>query len=472
MSEAIIAKRGKSNSNIPGIKQTLITDIITINTTFIVPNAIDNKFHVRIFGGGGGESYANSINSPSGGGSGWMNNGEFILNYGTSIAVKIGRGGSRGTTYSTNGSSGGTSSFGTYLSANGGEGAMMYKGGNGGAGGGGGSFYKIPTDGGTGYQFGGGAGYNGGTGGDGGIWGGGGGAGYSFTPSVIDTEEDLNTRLVISGNGGNGGMYGGGGGAIVYFESKRKNDGELILIKNGGKGGDGGTYGGGGGGYIKGIGGANGGNGSSITEDPENGVNTSGWTNVFNDGNKYFRGNGGKGVLTTRYNVYNSTSGGYDNYNHLATIENYNLNFINKGGGGGGFGGKGGNAMINLWNINNNWTFFKNTCSYLICGGGGGGYGGDGGDSYWIYTYGCGGGGGYGGSGYSTGGGGGGGYGGDGAASTFSGGGGGGGYYTKATLSDTRGASGGAGYASWAAGGGGDGQSGVCIIQYYIWAME
>ena len=427
MSEAIIAKRGKSNASIPGLKQTLITNIITANTTFVVPNAIDNKFYVRIFGGGGGQSYANSGITPSGGGSGWMNNGEFEFDYGTSITINIGKGGPASTSLYVNGNAGGTTTFGRYLSANGGSGAYRLKGGDGGAGGGGGDLsLNDRTDGGRGYQFGGGGGFCGGNGGDGGIWGGGGGAGFRFASSIINKNDTaaLNNRLVTSGNGGNGGTYGGGGGAVVYFESKHFN-GELVIINNGGRGGNGGTYGGGGGGFIKGIGGNNGGNGASINQLAENGINTYTWTNVFNDGNKYFRGKGTRGLLNTQYNQYGD---GITVINDLANVEKYNLNFINSGGGGGGYGGNGGNGVIRVKNSDDTYynSLFVNSFSYWILGGGGGGYGGNGGDSSYIHDYGCGGGGGYGSKGSVSGGGG--GYGGNangGKSSIYAAGGGG-----------------------------------------------
>ena len=186
MAEAIISRRGYGIDGKPQLR----TETITGNTNWIVPlTRGNNSISVRLFGGGaaGTQSY--------GGGGGWMNNGEFTnLTPNQIIQITIGDGGNNIGTQS-----GGTTSFGTYLSANGGSGI------NGGSGGGG-------WEGGKGYQFGGGGGNA--NGGDGGIWGGGGGGFYK--------------------NGGNGGTYGGGGGC------------GMPVIEIAFHGGNGGIYGGGG----------------------------------------------------------------------------------------------------------------------------------------------------------------------------------------------------------------------------------
>ena len=290
MSNVIISRRGGSSSSSGG--STLKTKYITFTQNWIVPGgAKNNEFSIRIFGAGGSVA-------GGGGGSGWMNNEVYNnLTVGQYIPITIGSG-------NINGGSTGSSSFGTYLSANSGAGAW------------GGSGGIEMWSGGTGFQFGGGGGGNGG---DGGVWGGGGGGG------VWGGGREAN-------RGGNGGTYGGGGG--------------------GANAGNGGTYGGGGGctygrtnqwtplnSIKKGIGGIYGGNGtfcsnalnmSNITP-AQNGINTSTWTNVFNDGNGYFRGWG---------IVFNNHSGG------------------------GGFGGNGGKSMYNV----------AGECGYYG-GGGGGGYG-------------------------------------------------------------------------------------------------
>ena len=438
MSEAIIVKRGRSGGDIPGLVQTLVTNIITTNTTFQVPNAINNKFSVRIFGGGGGGFHDFGIyDAVGGGGSGWMNNGEFILNYGQSVYITIGKGGNSNYTRPTNG---GTTSFGTYLSAVGGGAASAFKGGSGGSGGSGSGNYSNNNgkyEGGDGYQFGGGAGFNGGNGGNGGIWGGGGGGSNS---------DAYNGNVYFAGgNGGNGGTYGGGGGAIVIHHYTNP----LMNIINK-KGGNGGTYGGGGGGAIGGIGGTYGGNGGTREVMAEAGTDTSSWTNVYHDGNRYFRGTGAAGTIGKVYNntLNNAINSWFPNHENCY------------GGGGGGFGGRGGNSE--KWALSGNYVCF---------GGGGGGYGGNGSDGDCIWKC-CGGGGGYGGSGGRGGGG---GYGNTATGGNTSphGAGSGGGYYTRGTECTSYDGAPGVAYGEWGKGGTQvNGTNGVCIIQYYIWSME
>ena len=400
MSEVMISRRGGSSSS--GSGSILHTEYITFSQNWVVPSGVkNNEYSVRIFGSGA--SYGREDN---GGGSGWMNNDVFTnLIPGQLISIYIAN--------AINGGSGESSSFGSYLSANGGKSQ------NGGAGG----VYRYDK-GGIGYQFGGGVGNYGG---DGGVWGGGGGGWW---------------------NGGKGGTYGGGGGTCI----------------NGG-GGNGGTYGGGGGGGISrtmskfygpgGNGGTYGGNGGYTDNvqlfnnlrlyytNSTNGINTSTWTNVFNDGNGYFRGwgIGGDFRTTNSYNVC---------------------------GGGGGYGGNGGISKCTMSNIY--W--------YHIRGGGGGGYGSNGGGSFIGMNYGnsggAGGGGGYGGDGGTGGGG----YGkqsiGGGGDTTN---GGGGGYYCPGGGKNAT--NGGGGFGIWdgtnllisfASGSNGSqiSEPGVCVIQYYI----
>ena len=168
MSEAIISRRGWGEAGKPTPPE-LKTEYITANQTWNVPNHI-GAITVRIFGGGGG---SNNRGTHGGGGGGWMNNGDLEIANGTPIQITIGAG-----TIST----GGTTSFGTYLSAAGGRAGSANRGGSGGSGG-----FGMGR-GGDGYQFGGGGSLD--HGGNGGIWGGGGGGSW----------------------GGNGGKYGGGGG--------------------------------------------------------------------------------------------------------------------------------------------------------------------------------------------------------------------------------------------------------------------
>lgn len=317
MSEAIITRRGSITLIDPNRPKTLYTEIYNTNMVWTVPNGIVNNIvYVRIFGGGGGGS------NYAGGGGGWMNNGEISVNSGEVINIIIGSGGIESTNHvGAAPTSGGITTFGDYLSANGGGAAygLYYtNGGSGGSGGGSQSpgFTNIPIGwpyrAGDGYQFGGGFSSLGQSG-NGGIWGGGAASGR------------------ISGNGG---IYGGGGGSDYVGTSESAVN----------RAGNGGTYGGGGGsGYTNmiGYGGTYGGNGGCMYAlhaivNAENGTNTIGFQNIYNDGNRCFNGLGLAGI--------NGGGGG-----------GYGGNGGNNKGGGGGYGGNGGDG-----------------------GGGGGGYGGDG----------------------------------------------------------------------------------------------
>ena len=279
MGQAILAKFGSGQS---GGGYTQKTVIINTTQTWKVPKAKGQNFAVRIFGGGGGEG------NRSGGGGGNMSNTTLKLNEGDFVQVTIGNGGSYGV-------NGGTTSFGTYLSATGGEcgspkGAYDPNGGNGGTGGGTAGQGGI---GGSGTYGGGGGGW---IGGNGGTYGGG-GAGYNKGgislggwgnggSSTIRPTDGLNTvnladKLDFAGVGrhgklinstasgdynndyGGGGYGGNGGDSYNQYTLKRTGGGGFggnggsVLGGGGGYGGDGlngvseispGTYGGGGGG--------------------------------------------------------------------------------------------------------------------------------------------------------------------------------------------------------------------------------
>ena len=384
MAEAIISRRGKSSSS----NKILITEIISENSNWVMPSYIsNNSISVRIFGGGGGGMH---------GGGGWMNNGEFTFSPGTVIPIAIGDAGYR--------RDGGTTSFGTYLSANGGGSDS-----NGGAGGG---------KGGTGYQFGGGGTYNQKNAGSGGIWGGGGGGGGMIQDATN------------SCSGGNGGAYGGGGGGGGYYSEY---DFSRFSIP-----GSGGTYGGGGGGCEGRLYYRNG------------GINFSGIGPYRGSGGTYGGAGGGAGIravagtntignlsVPVELRGQGTTPGLTDKTVYLRNGIRVAMMHTD---GGGGFGGNGGYGMTDI-NYNNAFT----ECIVMCGGGGGGGYGGDGGNGRFLlsvayrsgdYVFG-GGGGGYGGKGgdaYIGHGGGGGGYFSDGYIGTDIGGinsgGGGGGYYS------------------------------------------
>lgn len=221
----------------------LQTELVTSNKTWTVPNHAGN-IYVRIFGGGGGGSNkyltrttTQNYYSKAGGGGGWMNNGELNLGNGQSIQITIGSGGSFGN--NTGAGSGGTTSFGSYLSANGGGGATasgVCVGGNGGSGGGG-----MYGGGGIGYQFGGGGSYQ--------------------RRTFEDDVWSMAARCAIGS--GNGGMYGGGGGHVIYSQYPSGYSGYRV------KSGHGGTYGGGGAGSFGMFGSSNycnGGNGICIVQ--------------------------------------------------------------------------------------------------------------------------------------------------------------------------------------------------------------
>ena len=387
---------------------TLITQIFKENSNFTVPKGV-KQVDVRIFGGGGGGISKRTI-SGAGGGGGWMNNAIINVTPGEVIPITIGAGGlGKFNTASSiaNAGSGGTTSFGTYLSAAGGKGGSIYYGtsnvtisninmgffsnisigGDGGSGGGAVAAVKIEfsNSGNMGYIY---TGlYTSGVafGGHGHQFGGGGACAYS-------------TWYTMAGNGG---IWGGGGGGTSIDLNRTGNV----------KGGIGGTYGG------------NGGcNSSGSYSSPENGTNTMSYTNISND----VKGNG-------LYGFYQNSS---FNINNLVTTHNF---------GGGGYGGNGGKA-------------FSNTYAFST---GGGGYGAHGGN---IVICGVGGGGGYGKNGYGGTGtaytiGGGGAYGPGGSEhSKPMDGGGGAGITVK---SDNRGI-----YNSLKDRE--NGASGICIIQYYL----
>ena len=401
MAEAIISRRGYDAAG----KPRLVTETLITNTNWTVPNDIRGNVSVRIFGGGGGGGRC------SGGGGGWMNNGEVAVNKGETIQIIIGKGGNGAASKTATGSTGGTTSFGVYLSAAGGEGATFGHGGNGGSGGGTHYEYRIINGGGgTGFQFGGGG--------------------------VVGPSDGSD-----GSNGGNGGPWGGGGGTCMQIS-------EGVSPTYPAYGGSGGIYGGGGGGYIGGSGGTYGGRGGSLNQAAMNGTNTIGLSEVPEDcqgpglaGDMSCHGSSGGGG-------YGGNGGIGESYREMSSPGRYRI--CAHGGGGGGYGGDGGNSCDSG-------------------GGGGGGYGrtAKGGDCAapprgfgMGDIYGCGGGGGY----YGKGGNGG---------TAFTGCGGGGGGYGNGgdggSDSNNVGKDGGI-----AAGGGGgysvsgSGGDGICIIQYYI----
>ena len=359
MAEAIISRRGELKKS-----YALKTIMFTSNNSFEVPEAKDQKFDVRIFGGGGG-----GCTYYGGGGGGWMNNDSFVLNKGDVIPITIGTGGVSATNIMSSFNNGGTTAFGTYLSANGGSRPGQTRAGAGGSGGGGVSQHGFRYLGGISSIL-----TVGGCGGNGSQFGGGGGGG-----SVSSYDK----------TGGIGGPWGGGAGGTSTFIW----DNSYYVYSNGyskwynynttaiSNGKSGGQYGGAGGDYN------------------EDGVNG---TNTFSN-NQIDESLRGYGLKSSKY-VFNTK--------------------ISAGGAGGGYGGNAGNSSTTLYyqnTLGSGGSGSSGSISYnvtqhwinkiSVAGGGGGGYGASGGDGANAAGGGGGGYGGKGGNGFGFNGGGGGGYG-------------------------------------------------------------
>lgn len=449
MGEAFIVGRGGSSSSSQG---NLVTEIITsTQDLWVAPKCKNQQFHVRIFGGGGAGGVANygadNIGGGNGGGSGYMNNGIFNISEGTIVSIQIGTGGRNG----SDSSNGGTTSFGAYLSAEGGCGGDVngYYASTGGAGGG----IKLPhgyspTDGyqgyrGTGYQFGGGAiaGIYGGSTGvcRGGKWGGGGGC-----IGVIDGSAESGSGILVGDFLNNAFTCG----SCLYENASNSKQ----VTGRGDLGGHGVcTKGYNDDNWIQWLNSITRSNFFNCIDPPSNGTNTisnselpdslkgNGVTADYNQTYIYFgnynigsrmmyqpafaiSGGGGYGGYTSM------TVGFYDDYSQI-----YRKNINIPCSGGGGYGSRGGYGV-----------------------GGGGGYGGNGGNSSFYSSYntryirikpiGAGGGGGYG-------------PGGDAEEYNYSSG-----YYT-----DSNGKYGGGGGTinGYNTSNGGQGGNGICIIQYY-----
>ena len=350
MGEAIIARGETVDPKlIPRYGKVLKTEIITENTIWEVPGTciVEEGVSVRIFGGGGCST------SGYGGGGGCMNNILIDnLSIGMQVPITIGD----GVKSDDSSLNGGTTFFGSYISANGGVYGFGY------------DSNHVSGGGGTG----------GGGGGDGTVQYGGGGGGGGIRLQKHNSGSATAVTWRGGGGGMNGGYYGGGGG-----------DGGTNNISNAGIGGQ---YGGNGGTCI-----INANNGTilpnnlsiEIFKDPsmlernaigaicENNTSSMNWDSYKEGfypicwGGPGGGGYGGCGGIggTWRYERGRNGSGYY---------------YGGGGGGGGGYGANGGNAFNDY-------------------GGGGGGYGGKGADAD---ATGSGGGGGYGLANYGAGGGG------------------------------------------------------------------
>ena len=270
-------------------KKVYHTEIITETTSWKVPEYV-GSIGVRLFGGGSGGQNGDVGGvlpimfyfSGAGGGGGHMNYANINPRIEENVLITIGAGGSApsSTSHKLWGGAGGTTSFGNYLSANGGsgvnggsgggDGSVRNGGGNGSYGGGGGGCYHTSS---TGDYY--------SKGGNGGTYGGGGygrqggtarngmfsssyryGAGYMANASSSSPGNGLNTigmGLDFEGEGkagtGGGGGYGGNGGGSGGggYGGNGGNGTSEICGGGGGYGGNGGNdgvnnYGGGGGG--------------------------------------------------------------------------------------------------------------------------------------------------------------------------------------------------------------------------------
>ena len=373
MGDSLIVRRGGSGDTV-GILRTVIIDK---TTTWVVPKAKDQTFHIRLFGAGGsGGSFAKGGSyggGGSGGGGGYMNNATIALLPGDQIPISIAVG-----SYDT----GGTTSFGTYLAANGGNkgsglsGTSTAKDRPDGGSGGGFSSMVYPnnsgytTPGGSGRQFGGGGFYAGFSEGDGGKWGGGGG-GYAARISnggVIEYSSGTPVFSGLAGNGGNNTSQAEDGTNTINNDDvpngSHSKFGFDINLQGAGKGkgirGGGGGYGGNGGNNLGGGGGYGGNGGNGFIHDTE--------FCYSGGGGGGYGGDGGEGGYADNCG---GLSGGVYKYPYLGF-----------GGGGGGYGkgGKGGNGQILDTKAEDGG----------IAAGGGGGYGfdmGKGGNGICIIQY-------------------------------------------------------------------------------------
>ena len=244
-----VTATGSHWSMLGRIRETRKTAIFTEDDYFRVPGDLHGTVTVRVFGAGAG----GSSNGGAGGGGGhtasWT--GELTEK---KYPVTIGKGGGPG-------SPGGSTSFGSLVTA---EGGSSQNGGTGGGGGQGLSDWGVAPGSGS---YGGGGGGASTVGGRGGTWGGGGldtrGFGLDFDgPGTGGSSSGGGGGY--GGVGGNGtGTKGGGGGGYGGNGGNASNDSGGGGGGWGGRGGNGyGSWGGGGGGYGLSGNGGNGGGGS------------------------------------------------------------------------------------------------------------------------------------------------------------------------------------------------------------------
>ncbi|EDY81443.1 hypothetical protein VDG1235_1061 [Verrucomicrobiia bacterium DG1235] len=213
---------------------------------FLVPTGVTSVKVLAIGGGGGGAN-----GHQGGGGSGYVSFGTFSVSPGQLISIVVGLGGNGGIAQLNSNAivgltAGTASSFGSFLTANGGGvvSGINQPGGNGGSGGGGSNNGGTPPSG---------AGGSGGSNGGAARYAGGLGQGDYTAGFGLFTENTLSAGA--GGLGGTTGIFwqgGGGAGGILIGGSGPVAESGYLTV--GGKGGVGYGAGGGGGGYDSALG--------------------------------------------------------------------------------------------------------------------------------------------------------------------------------------------------------------------------
>lgn len=302
--------------------QPISVGVVTVFSSKTTQRFLKGTYKVLVIGGGGGGgSGAESsyfIVGGGGGGGGRVSEGIISLEEDMDIEIICGSGATRG-------SSGGASSFGTYLSASGGDSGgsgsisdgdtlMAYggKGGAGGSGGGGGGAYFTYSN--TGGKI-----IKGGAGGDAEYGGGGGGGnGVYLGGNGVSGGEGAGGAGGTHGGKGGRAEYGGGGGEATsdeFFGVCAANGGSSNSNLGGGGGGGRGAEGGQG--YVQGGGGGGGVSGgkggyiayNSAKYDRYRGTGYGGGGRGAEGNSSYYAGGGGGGGYGESPAPFNTTSG-------------------------------------------------------------------------------------------------------------------------------------------------------------------
>lgn len=236
--------------------------VIKSSGTFTVPHGV-NEIQVFVVGGGGGGASSGGSSGAFGGGSGRVATGTFNVIPNQKIPCTIGAGGNGGR-WGNNGGKGGTTTFGSFISALGGN---------------------VGTDNGLHQGYGGSGGGSGGTSRDysqGARGGSNGSGGYGSNNRELNNSQKVTTRAFGESQGT---LYagGGGGGGSSYGGSN----------SGGGGGSGGGGYGGDG--DSKSYGGTGGGNGTANTGSGGGGAGSNAEVNSQGGGV------GGSGLIIVRW---------------------------------------------------------------------------------------------------------------------------------------------------------------------------